>query len=567
MKNDTIGIHFTTADGLTITGLKNPKFNENRFIEKTMSGTDVMYRYRHYLNMKERNEAEEQLRDYDQFLFKYCLVKTYLRPSFTLHVDNAFFSPHAYKDTSSSSDDFLKAVQALQKLRSRDEYDGGDMLFRITSDEVTMGILFSEGKKLRINEDNYCGIIVWKLYNRFRVCEMRHYLVTIDDRTYVYLSSPPMVFSRKPQEAKRFADFAGLGSSVHIPPEELSMMTAAINLIAIKHDESTDIKYDGLYSSFERSIVARFMRKDFIDKSDVTMKTLNYWQYNDISPDSFNKIFGEYVNFNEFDDQIPSIAFGKKEWKFVDKYAVSKFFIDEGETVVNVPVNMREILMDQRYGLSLRFTYEHSESNKRYDILVTCKYHQQSDICRVTLICENWKTFTPVAMIDYNNVSKFKIKDSLSATRIVAYVDPDNLPSSMNELAADMPEIFMDVVELSRIVWDAFAVYLVIHDRPQRHRVVREERTTTVTRHPNSKNSSKTTDKVITRILMPFREAKEYVAKMSTGEHRDREYVIESWPRKGHWRRLPHSEEKIYIEKTTCKRHKALTEKEVVIKL
>ena len=74
-------------------------------------------------------------------------------------------------------------------------------------------------------------------------------------------------------------------------------------------------------------------------------------------------------------------------------------------------------------------------------------------------------------------------------------------------------------------------------------------------------------DVIISRILMPVREAREYAERETvSGNGVERNYVIESWERIGHYRRLPHSEEKIYIE-ATCTRHKQLTDKDIVIRL
>jgi hypothetical protein len=107
--------------------------------------------------------------------------------------------------------------------------------------------------------------------------------------------------------------------------------------------------------------------------------------------------------------------------------------------------------------------------------------------------------------------------------------------------------------------------------RPDRNRVIRET-TRVESTHKNSgkknKHQKKESNVIIRRILKDTKSAKAYIAERISEGSPNREYTIESWDRVGHWRRKPHSEEKIWIEPTECHRHKELTtDKEIHIKL
>ena len=86
-------------------------------------------------------------------------------------------------------------------------------------------------------------------------------------------------------------------------------------------------------------------------------------------------------------------------------------------------------------------------------------------------------------------------------------------------------------------------------------------------RQSNSKKKRVEERSVTWRVLKPFKEAKEYVEKM-TAERRDAEYTIEEWERQGHLRTYK-SGKTVWIETTTCHRRKPLSDKnkEISIKL
>ena len=86
----------------------------------------------------------------------------------------------------------------------------------------------------------------------------------------------------------------------------------------------------------------------------------------------------------------------------------------------------------------------------------------------------------------------------------------------------------------------------------------------------SNEKSDKKDDFVIRRILKTSEGAKKYIKEKldDVSISRDIVYTLETWTRRGHWRRLPNSNEKIFIEETTCSRRLEIAkEKEIHLKL
>ena len=115
-------------------------------------------------------------------------------------------------------------------------------------------------------------------------------------------------------------------------------------------------------------------------------------------------------------------------------------------------------------------------------------------------------------------------------------------------------------------------VHVILFDRHDRSRMIKEVRKynssnySSLNKNKSSKNPNN--DMIIKHILMPKKEAKEYINNASNNGEVYREYVTEQWERKGYYRKIPNSDKMVYIKPTICKRHLELTkDKEIRIKL
>lgn len=278
---------------------------------------------------------------------------------------------------------------------------------------------------------------------------------------------------------------------------------------------------------------------------------------------NFSKATLDVVNIisNQRSDQHPLIDLGEKEFKFIMKYAADNGFLGR-ETVDLYPY-----VSNISYGDTYRYNIEHNGSTG--EIISTFILDEDTSDFRMILmynIPDN--DLTIFSTIDYVNIRKFNhITSCHGYNTSLLCRNAEKLPSSMEAIDDGISKIFLDANLISSIVSSFISLYVVLHDRPSRSRMV--NCTHRIPKEHKGKKKSKPKEEydfVVTRILKTTQAAKKYVSEMNSSGQIDREYTLESWPRRGYYRKV-RGGGAVWISPTVCHRRLALSEKELHIKL
>lgn len=262
--------------------------------------------------------------------------------------------------------------------------------------------------------------------------------------------------------------------------------------------------------------------------------------------------------------QYPLIDFGRKEMEFITSYARKKFIDGEGN---GNGLNLKPYLIDPSYGDIFR--YELMSGNRLYEVVSTYVVDQNKDVARIFLSTDINNDLTIFSYADINNISNFDMVNSFTSVNTSLLFRSPNGVRNLDEIIKEVPDEFENPHDITGFVLMVIGIYIIIRDRPKRSKMVK----CTSIKEPDKKkknnkshhNGRDEKEYVITRILKTTSDAKEYVSKMSDG-YPDREYVLESWSRKGYYRRVSGGGT-VWIPPTTCHRHLELTKKEIHIKL
>lgn len=261
--------------------------------------------------------------------------------------------------------------------------------------------------------------------------------------------------------------------------------------------------------------------------------------------------------------QFPLVDLNQKEIKFISNYVQKNKFLS-GED--SKEFNIIPYLSHLEYGESFQYPIIY-EDGSRNIILTSFVLVEEQELLRVFMMQKISEELTVFSYIDFNNLSNFHIGRSLvHMNSSVIFTDFKNLPRSQ-ELVKDMiPNEFLDTTEIFLTVRGILALYIVMRDRPTRTRMIKCTTTIPSERKRSSQKNQEEREFVVTRILKTVNDAKEYVAKMTEEGEINREYVLESWQRRGHYRKYQDGAI-VWIPKTTCRRQLPLSEKEIHIKL
>ncbi len=284
-------------------------------------------------------------------------------------------------------------------------------------------------------------------------------------------------------------------------------------------------------------------------------------------PEEYGEIKLPYQEVEqEFDDIMngcsskhPIVNLSEKEWKFIHNY-INKTYPEY--------CDIRNALEHPRYGKRLIFRYSDNDENTDHLFLTNYEYFPDLDAARFYLSNSENKNLLVLATMDIVNVSKFSRDHVTDYSIDVKYLNDDFMCSSMYSLFDAAPIVLFKKNELLDLLLDIIDLMVALYDRPQRIKCVKAIKDTSKDKPSKTlkDNSRPDNDVVIERVLVPSKEVKEYIRSMS-GTHKEREYVLESWERRGHYRSLPGSDECIWIEPTTCTRRLPLTETEKDIEI
>lgn len=266
------------------------------------------------------------------------------------------------------------------------------------------------------------------------------------------------------------------------------------------------------------------------------------------------------------DKAYPLIDLNVKELLFVKNYVKDKCMFgcefDKGAKSFNII----KYLMEVPYGKTWRYPVMYDDGTSE-EVITTFYIDTETDSFRIYIIREISPGIVAYSSVDYTNASHFHMSESVSrANTSVMFTNIDNIVPSVSSLREQLPVYMTDNSMILNIVSAILSLHIVIHDRPARTRIVNCTRRLTDGERKRNKKHKDDREFIVTRVLKTVVDAKEYVAKMTSEGYPDREYTLESWPRKGYYRRVPGGG-RVWIPPTTCHRHLALSEKEIHIKL
>lgn len=304
--------------------------------------------------------------------------------------------------------------------------------------------------------------------------------------------------------------------------------------------------------------------------------SLPYWPMdikNWISPgsddyhnDNFAKTTLDVVNIvtNCNFEQYPLIDVGEKELKFIMKYAITNRILGGAD---DEDVDLLSYISHVPYGDTFRLPVESDGCSG--EVIGTFILDEETSDLRMILIHNiPEEDIVVFSTIDYENVKEFNhVRCCRDCNTTLLCKQVDRLPSNLDVLNNGIPKIFLDSESIDKIISSFIALYVILHDRPSRNRMVSCSRRISKQEKQSKRKSNKKEEceYVVTRILKTAQAAKKYVADMTASGQVDREYTLESWPRKGYYRRVRGGV--IWIPPTTCHRHLELSEKEIHIKL
>lgn len=340
----------------------------------------------------------------------------------------------------------------------------------------------------------------------------------------------------------------------------LVLIDAALERL-LKHENM--VPSDPQYTKVEMFTIKQVM-KQFSNGFGFPIDIYNWTQNYE------NKV--KFVEFGSFDTlsnyvkgpnpQYPLIDFGKKEMEFVTTYARKRFNADSGD---GKGLNLIPYLIDPAYGDTFR--YDMMSGDRQYAIVSTYIVDRNKDIARMFLSAEIDDDLTIFSYADIDSISNFHMVNSITSVNTSVLFRTPNGVRNLDKIIEEIPDEFKDPHDITGFILMVLSIYIIIKDRPKRSKMVRCTSVKEPDNNPKSyrNKSSKEKEYVVTRILKTTSDAKEYVARMSDG-YPDREYVLESWNRKGYYRRI-RGGGMVWIQPTTCHRHLELTKKEIHIKL
>lgn len=254
----------------------------------------------------------------------------------------------------------------------------------------------------------------------------------------------------------------------------------------------------------------------------------------------------------------PKIDFDTKEWKFIDGYC------KRNNLLQNDPIDLNPYFCNPRYG-NVYTLNAHTEYNIDDSLVIA---YTISDTNMRLFITETINEFTSIVLIaDFININRFNMDCIRKIRKCVLYTNFDHMFASVDDLINVSPLLQADIDNTTGLIREILKFFIVMHDRPERSRMIKGIKHTTIPNTNKKKNGDKCeTTEVVWRVLKPVKAAKEYVQSMSIGAPRNIEYTLEEWSREGHPRRLK-SGKVIWIEPTTCRRRDDLLKKDKDIKI
>lgn len=468
-------------------------------------------------------------------------------------------------DTEYTNRKLINRVNRFIKCQGHHEKD----MIRIIMNDRTLYVYISKSRII--------NIMTIEFFESQEICLIRKNV--IDGDKVVMQGIGSMILSRKKESAN--IDFLKEHNLITLENSNdyLNMISDSLNLYikGINEFNSNDYQYLStemkifmqLYNtknnpkliSIDIVMELEIYNELALSDDNISVEKIRILSNNNFGTNSFNNVLKDIDS-----GIIPFCNFTKREWNFVSKHMNDSNL----DFIKSDCVDLFDILNNQIYGPTVQFKYDN------IDIITHYVFDEKIELVKFYILHKINSNITVYKTFVCNCIHNFNCLDSLifMEFRVLQHTtSSDNLMRSIAELTKIFPECIVDRSESLKVLERALSIYLIIHDRPKRHCIVREEfQETTDEDIPAVKVSKvrnkKDTNKIsIKRILLPVKSAKEYIRINSSNSNNDRIYTIEEWERSGHYRHLKNGKT-VWINKTTCKRHKPITtDTQIVIKL
>lgn len=486
-------------------------------------------------------------------MFNNFISKMYLQKMYTFDVDQSIFNFEPVVDIKTVMDQILKMSKEIIKITSLKR-----IKCRIKSEDFSFMLSFSEDNK-RISFisalfDNLKKIVEFSLEDNYESNKQNN---SMQIRTYDLC---PFVIGKKERDVD--SHLKDILKEKNPNDYRLSLIynTLLILLGSIGYNNKM---LDPEFTNNEMYFIEKIFQKRNYYIGEFYPFDLYNWVCTD--QESVTSQFSYLCEYNyllhyikDQDSKNPLIDFNRRELNFIIKYCKESGYMVKGN--IDNRFNLAQFIKESPYGDKFRFKIP-GYADKEFT--TSCVLNEEKDLLRI-FITHPIDNFIVFAFIDFINISNFNINDSyVSLNSSVLFKNTDDFPNSKSAILDMIPDMFKNVELLMDAAQILIETFIIINDKPERSRIVR------CVEYSNNQRSPKdVTDnnKIITRILKSTRDARKYVESMISCNDVNREYVIESWKRKGHYRQNKNGN-KVWIPETTCNRHLPLTEKEICIKL
>lgn len=498
-----------------------------------------------------KKEFEERKRTYvceTIEIFTRFMCNMYLQEMYAFDVDQSMFNMEPVTNIKSVMNQILSMSKEIIKITSAKE-----LKCRIKSDEFSFMLYFGDIDESGITFisalfDNSKRVVRFSMEGE---TPLKQQMFSGQISTYEMC---PFVLGRKDRDVD--SDLKDIYSNGNMNEYRISLIynTLLILLNSLGYNkEMTDPKftYNEIY----------FIRKVFNEYHyNFYPFDLYNWTIEGEDPEQFSHLF----SFDVLDKYIiepnpenPLIDFNRREINYMIKYCEDAGYMVSGG---GINFNLSQYIKESPYGNTFRFKIPKSEE----EITTSCLIDDVKDLLRI-FVTYQLNDSIIFAYIDIKNVTNFNINNSyVSFNSSILFRNTSDFISSKSDILEIIPDMFKSSNLLADVAQMLIETFIIIHDKPERSRMIRcvEQ----ISNRTSSSNKGDDSNVIITRILKTKKDAKEYVDKMNSSGYMDREYVLESWKRKGYYRRNGNGE-KVWVPPTTCRRHLPLTEKEVHIRL
>lgn len=497
------------------------------------------------------------------------IVNLYMRHQRTFFVNDKFWNQKALSGEN-LKDIMYKISFMLRKLKRK---MNGPIQWKVQSENHSIYFDLAAIAGSTKNSDSNITLLVLDFDNKTKMSKTHMILFDSSDPMLIRdITAGPIVLCRKEKDGENYLKSIPRLNALLILEESYVMALYKCIDMFLVDSECLDDDIEAINSLIHIDSEMYFMKKmmkryESISNAGVFIN-VKIWRtefYNSCDStvtDNMESIDNmDVINEALFENSTipPLVDLNKKEYKFIENYISKKGYLGTGDSIVN----MIEILDHPRYGRTLRHSLPYA------DIATTFTMSKENDLLRIYFIYRKDENMFCYVSADFNNLKYFNYNDNILQIKLEFVVkEIDKLPNELGSIIDIIPIEFMNSDKIVSMIYDLLSLYIILHDRPERMKVIKETKKV-VEDIKDTKNKSVMKDKeyVINRILKSSKDAKEYIEKITkTLSCGDREYVLEEWDRIGHYRKLKNGKT-VWIEATTCKRRLPLTEKEIHIKL